>query len=401
MTDEPGISGTEYMIATIDLSGGADTANKTIVAGIPQPNPDGTFNSSRYVVAQAQYEGGSTQLVPTAVGPELPGFEGNVYLPFNDPRHPALEFSITHFSQLYLEETGQVLNAKSVIGVGAFAGSGADGGINEESFHFRPLAVGTATTPTPVPPPPPPPVIVELFQPTILINPHENRHVNTAHYDNIRITVLSSASFDSRQIDPSTVRFGGATPIASFSKIQLHDGLYSTTFVFKGTDVNLPPGFTTATITGKTFSGVQFTGAELVFNRNDSFYSQAAINARDLRLSRFGATVAQESGAATAAQATSASTASAAVAGSADQAAAWTPTSTVRLTPRQAAAARAEARQQAHLATLAAQAFQTSTPITAPGQSTSSSSSAAALAAHDLALQSIAGSSAATGAGAA
>lgn len=398
VTDEPGISGSEYMIATIDLSGGTDTANKTIVAGIPQPNLDKTFSSSRYVVAQADYQGGPTTLVPTQVGPELPGFEGNVYLPFNDPRHPALEFSITHFSQLYLEETGKVLNAQSVIGVGAFGGSGNDGGINEQSFHFQPLPVGTATTPTPVPPvvpPPPPPVIVELFQPTILINPHENRHVNTSHYDNVRVTVLSSASFDATTIDPSTVRFGGAAPIASFSRIQLRDGIPSETFVFKGTDINLPPGFTSATITGKTFSGIVFTGSEVVFNRNDSFYSQSAIRARDLRLSRFGATVAQENGLPALAGGQASQSATAAFTGTTDPNATWVPTQTVRITPRQAAAARLQAR----MATVAAQAFQSATPITAPAQSTSSGS--AALLAHDLALQSMAGSNSTSGAGAA
>src|SRR5262249_55884176 len=114
--------------------------------------------------------------------------------------------------------------------------------------------------------------------------------------DNIRITVLSSWSFDSRQIDPTTVRFGGAAPIASFSRIVLRNGLYSTTFVFKGTDVNLPPGFTVGTITGKTFGGVQFTGAELIFNRADSFYSQQAINQRNARLTAAGITIGRETG---------------------------------------------------------------------------------------------------------
>ncbi len=297
ITDDPGISQTENFNAVIDLSGGTNTATESIFAGIPNTATPGYPNST-YVVAPAAFNAGTAidSAAPVA-GAELKQNEGNIFVPFNDPRHGALEYSITHFSQLYQQITGHALTPTSVISIGASAGSGDDDGINEEIFHFQPVNIGTATTVPPVippPPPPPPPVIVELFQPTILINPHENRHINTAHYDNIRVTVLGSSSFDPTQIDPSTVRFGGAAPIAEFPRIQLHDGIESETFVFKGTDVNLPGGFTVAPITGQTVGGVQFSGAELVFNRNDSFYSQSQIRARDLRLAKIGATVAQE-----------------------------------------------------------------------------------------------------------
>ena len=128
-------------------------------------------------------------------------------MPFNDPRHGAFEFQITHFSTLYHQITGQVLTPTSVIAVGASAGSGDDDGISEQIFHFQPLthhhrddahpAAARAAAADHRP--------IEVFQPTILINPHENRHINTAHYDNIRVTILSSSSFAATEIDPLTV----------------------------------------------------------------------------------------------------------------------------------------------------------------------------------------------------
>ncbi len=386
VVDDPGISETENFNVVIDLSGGTNTATQSIFAGIPNAATPG-YTNSRYVVAPAVFASGDT--IDSAVpqqGAELTQNEGTLFLPFNNPQNGALEFSIPHFAELYQQVTGKVLVGTSQIAIGASAGSGDDE-LSEEVFNFRPLAVGTATTPTPVPPPPPPPVIVELFQPTILINPHENRHVNTAHYDDVRVTVLSSASFDATLIDPTTVTFGGASPIASFHRIQLHDGIPSETFVFKGTDINLPPGLTSATISGKTLTGVLFTGSEIVFNRDDSFYNAAQIRARDARLARFGVTVAQENGT----TATTAATTPAALTGLSDPTAGTAAPVTVRITPRQAALERAQARQQALLSTIAAQSFQpATTPTTAttpPAQS--ASATAAALLAHDLALQSV------------
>ena len=404
VTDDPGISQTENFNAVIDLSGGTNTATESIFAGIPN-NATLGYPNSTYVVAPAAFNAGTAidSAVPVA-GAELRQNEGSVFVPFNDPRHGAFEHSITHFSQLYQQVTGQQLTPNSKISIGASAGSGDDDGISEEIFHFQTFPIGNATTVPPVPPvpppppPPPPPVIVELFQPTILINPHENRHINTAHFTNIRVTVLGSSSFDPTQINPATVRFGGAAPIAWFSKIQLHDGIPSETFVFKGTDVNLPGGFTVAPITGQTYSGVLFSGAEMVFNRNDSFYSPAAIRSRDLRLSRLGLSVAQENAAATLAsgQYTSALATQLTQAGSsgssADLSATPAPT-TVKITARQSALARAETRREALMATVAAKSFQK--PLTNYAVSTPSPT-ASTLLTHDLALQSLTGGTAQT-----
>ena len=236
----PSISGNDTFYALLDLSGGTNTANETVFAGIPDQFGGITgYPNASYVVAPAVFSGGTVVVgnaVPEA-GAELTANEGTIYRPLDDPRHGALELSITHFSQLYQQITGHALTTSSVIDLGAYAGSTTDDGVGKESFHFQPLTLGNATSP----PPPPVVVPVEVFQPTILINPHENRHINTAHYDNVRVTVLSSSSFDSQQINPYSVTLDGARPSAWFSKIQLHDGFYSTTFVFKGTDINLPP----------------------------------------------------------------------------------------------------------------------------------------------------------------
>jgi hypothetical protein len=388
--DDPAISLTENFNAVIDLSGGTNTATQSIFAGIPNSATPGYTNST-YVVAPAVFTAGTiiNSAIPQA-GAELTGNEGNLYMPFNDPRHGALEYSITHFSTLYFQVTGKVLSPTSVISIGASAGSGDDDGISEEIFHFQPLTIINATTPTPTPPPPP--TIIEVFQPTILINPHENRHINTAHYTNIRVTVLSSSSFAATQINPSTVTLNGAPPISWFPRMVLGTGFVSETFVFKGTDVNLPPGFTVATIQGQTFSGQTFTSSQIIFNRNDSFYSAAQIASRDRRLARLGIPVAQESG-------TTAAVASAMTPAAATPAALSVPipldttvgsTNTVKLTPRQQYQANAAARKAALYSTVAASSFQGSGTTSS---SSSSTSSQAALLAHDLALQSLVGGS--------
>lgn len=406
VADNPGISGQEYMGAFIDFSNGANPGAQTVYAGIPPVLSPTDFANSTYTVAQAVYQGGQPVAAP---GGQLPQYEGNVYVPSNDPRHGALEFSIDHFSQLYQQETGHALTPQSVISIGATAGSGADGGISEEFFHAQPLTIANATTPVSPPPPPPPPPVVCVASPPVLINPHENRHVNTAHQTLVRVTVLSSSGFDATQINPSTVNFGGAAPIAEFPRIQLHDGLPSETFVFKGTDINLPPGLIEAPITGKLNNGQAFSSGELIFNRNDSFYSQARINARDARLARIGATVAQEqaNAAALAAQRQAAFQAVTAqqlagndvlasqlaaevTAGSNASTASATPafaTNTVRITPRQERLAGAFARRASMVSGTVAPSFRVHSAHSA--HAPSSTRIGSSLLAHDLALQSI------------
>ncbi|HEY2158096.1 MAG TPA: hypothetical protein VGH33_20880, partial [Isosphaeraceae bacterium] len=149
--DDPAISQTENFNTVIDLSGGTNPATQSIFAGIPNAATPG-YTSSTYVVAPAVFTAGTAinSAIPQA-GAELKGNEGNIFMPFNDPRHGALEFQITHFSTLYNQITGKVLSPTSVISVGASAGSGDDDGISEEIFHFQPLSVIQATTPIPPP----------------------------------------------------------------------------------------------------------------------------------------------------------------------------------------------------------------------------------------------------------
>ena len=115
------------------------------------------------------------------------------------------------------------------------------------------------------------------MSPPVLINPHGNRHINTAHATNIRVSILGSSGFDATQIDPATVRLGGATPISSFNRRVNRDEFEDSTFVFRGNDIELPPGIINAEVTGSTRDGQTFATSTRVFNRDPSFYSQGAV----------------------------------------------------------------------------------------------------------------------------
>ena len=249
--DFPDFGGSEYMGAFLDLTG---TNQPTVVAGYSVNDPR---SPKQYQVAQANVNSISD------FGTELPAFEGNVYK-VNSPAHPNLEFSIAHFSQLYTQETGKTLTAGTNIGVGAFAGSASDL-FNEAFFPEATVNVGQATVP--VPPTPPP------ASPPVIINYHENKHVNTAHDTLVRAYVLGSSGFNVTQIIPSTVTLGGAHPISVIDRFVNDDEWPDATFIFRGTDINLPPGFTEATLAGSLTNGTTFSSSVQVFNRNGSFYT--------------------------------------------------------------------------------------------------------------------------------
>ena len=111
----------------------------------------------------------------------------------------------------------------------------------------------------------------------ILINPHQHRHINTAHPTDIRVNVFGTSGFNVKQIIPSTVTLGGAHPIFAFTRHINRDQFLDETFVFRGTDVNLPPGITQATVTGSLTTGQTFSSSTQVFNRNLSFYQTAKV----------------------------------------------------------------------------------------------------------------------------
>ena len=207
----------------------------------------------------------------------------------NDPARPSFEFQVTNFSQLYLQETGQALQTDSVIRVGGFGVSIDDDGISEAFFPSQAANFGVVPPPPPVCPPPPipsPPAVV--LRPPVFVNPHAGHHVNTAHPTDVRVSVLGSANFDPNLIIPASVRLGGAAPISTFPRDINHDNIPDRTFIFRGSDINLPPGKTRAIVTGALTDGTFFRSGEPIFNRNDSFYTDAQIAARDARQTRQG-----------------------------------------------------------------------------------------------------------------
>jgi hypothetical protein len=266
----PGLQGSDTMGISLDLN---NNGTPDVFAGIAG-DPNGL---KTYQVAQAS--GNPSQLF----GATLPQFTGNAHLQ-NDSQHGAFEFEITHFSQLFQLETGTPLTAQSIIRVGGFAGSANDTGIGEADFVAQPVNLGLGPVITP-------PMVCPPQTPMIYVNVHENNHINTAHPELIRVTILGNSGFDVNKIEPNTVSLGGASPIAHFFRDANHDGFLDETFVFRGTDIKLPPGFTQATVTGKIDNGPNgaaepFTSSVPVFNRDASFYRQAALSAASARRTR-------------------------------------------------------------------------------------------------------------------
>ena len=280
--DPPDMGGTKTYGIFLQLNDPTGFNVPDVVAGFPQTLPaNGT--AKPYEVAKFSGIPGGDMFDPNNVFPQ---YTGNYYLA-NDPNHPNFELQIDHFSQLYQQITGQLLTPASQIGLGAFGSNNQDTGISDEFFPAQPVTVSQATVPLPPPPvPPPPPPPPTPVSPTVFVNVHEDNHVNTAHPTAIRVNVLGSSGFDPTTIIPSTVRFGdpatisttGATPILNFERNVNHDEFPDETFVFNGLSVSLPPGITDAVITGETTSGVFFNSEVKVFNRDYSYYTQAAAN---------------------------------------------------------------------------------------------------------------------------
>ncbi len=270
-----------------------------IAAGFPIQNPTGS-TSKPYEVARAIFPAGGTQLPNFDQNNVLPQYTGNYYLA-NDPNHPNFELQISHFSQLYQQTTGLPFTPQSPVSLGAFGSTLQNGGISDEIFPPQAVNFPQATVPLPpppvppVPPPPPPPPVIQECAPTILVNPHLNYHVNTAHNGAIRVSVLGSSGFDPTTIVPSSVRFGnpatiatnGASPILNFENNVNRDQFPDETFVFNGLNVVLPPGITNAEITGTTTSGQNFASTVRVFNRDASYYPQTAINQQQAAFAKY------------------------------------------------------------------------------------------------------------------
>jgi hypothetical protein len=195
--DIPDLLAGERMAAFLDLT---NDGIPDIVAGFPEDlSPTNPPAAKPFRVAEALP--GPPGSVP-GFGMTLPQYTGAVYL-VNDPAHPNLEFNIRNFAGLYLAETGQTLNPNSQISVGAFAGSITDGSYSDAVINLKSFEINEVLRPKDCPP----------LEPPILVNPHEYRHINTAHPSDVRVYIFGTAGFKVRDIIPSTVRLGGASPI--------------------------------------------------------------------------------------------------------------------------------------------------------------------------------------------
>jgi hypothetical protein len=258
------LGGSETMGAFLSLT---PDGLPTVVAGVGNE----TGGSKFYQVAEAVVN----PMMPNAIpgfGTTLPQNTGNVYL-VNDPAHPNFEFAINHFSQLFTTETGHILTPDTTFKVGAFGNSNDDDGISEAFFPGQPVRFGDLIAPPPCPPQSPP----------ILINPHSHRHINTAHQTLIRVNIFGTSGFDVTKIEPNTVRLGGASPVFNFTRNINRDEWPDATFVFRGTDVNLPPGVVEAEVTGQLSDGSTFESSEEVFNRAPVSYSSAQLSVAGAR----------------------------------------------------------------------------------------------------------------------
>ncbi|HEX8200967.1 MAG TPA: hypothetical protein VF590_10795, partial [Isosphaeraceae bacterium] len=277
------LGGSETMGSFLDL----DNDNvPDIVAGIS--NEEGQpklYQVSRAVVNPA---------LPPTIGPgfgePLPFNTGRAFLA-NDPNRPSFEFDIENFSQLYLAETGRALNPADptqAFRVGAFGNSANDDGISEAFFPAQPVNLTAVTVPVPPPPmcpPPPPPPPCPPVSPPIKVNPHEGTHIDTVHQGTrIRAYVFGTSGFDVTQIIPQSVRLGGAAPVNTLIKRTNTDAFPDATFTFNGRDVTLPPGRTSATLTGTLRDGTTFSSTVQVFNRDESFYSPAQVAQQEARI---------------------------------------------------------------------------------------------------------------------
>ena len=217
---------------------------------------------NKYQVAEAGTASSGT--TPEIFGTPLPQYDGERLQGSTRRRTRTSSSRIAHFSQLYLTETGKTLTADSTIGIGAFAGSSR----RTEPARLPPRAVVHARRRHRADVPP--------LSPPVIINPHWDRHINTACMTGIRVTVLGSSGFNVQDIDPASVTLGGAPGLLVVRFINA-DPWLDATFVFRGPQVTLPAGLTEATVTGNLTDGTSFSSSVKVFNTNDSFFSPASV----------------------------------------------------------------------------------------------------------------------------
>jgi hypothetical protein len=269
--DPPDLDGTETMGVFLDLN---NDSVPDIIAGKDQADPR---SPKLYQVAVAIPN--SNPGARPAFGAPLPANTGNVYL-VNQPNHPNFEFTINRFTDLFRAfNNGAAPTPESVLKIGAFAGSLQDGSTSETFINLKPTPFGPTVLPNPCPP----------VEPPIQINPHQHRHVNTAHPSDVRVSVFGSAGFDVDDIVPESLRLGGAAPIFDLPARQINRDKYpDKTFVFRGSDIDLPPGVVDAVLTGRLEDGTEFASTYEIFNRTSESYPPAALRLQEQRREQLG-----------------------------------------------------------------------------------------------------------------
>lgn len=257
--DYEAIGGTETMLIYANLNPDQDDI-PDIVAGVDAMRDSTTRKSYQVALFNVNADPNNPGRSVSPFGTFLPQNTGGVYFG-SDPSAPNFEFTINRFSELYQQVTGRALTFPANITIGGFAGSSEDGGISEA--FIPPLSV---TLPQiPIGPECPP------QSPQVLINPHSRQHINTFHDTRIRVNILGTSGFDVSQIDPSTVRLGGAAPVYDRVERTNSDQWPDRLFVFNGLDVDLPRGPQDAVVTGRLYDGTKFESAARVYNQPGFF----------------------------------------------------------------------------------------------------------------------------------
>jgi hypothetical protein len=254
------LGGTETMTVTFDFTG---DRVPDVVAGISSdPGVQKLF-----LVADAIPNPIDPVGLDPSYGTPLQRFTGFAFLDDTDPSRGAFEFQIRDFSQLYQLKSGQPFNRDTVFNVGLFSRAANDAAGEDFKPADTPVRLGL----DPIPDCPP-------LSPPVQINPHASRHVNTAHPNYVRVTVFGTSGFRVRNIDPGSVRFAGAQPLFRFIRRVNADNFPDQTFVFDGSQLDLPPGRPFAAITGlyddpATGQQVPFSSGHRVFVRTRESFS--------------------------------------------------------------------------------------------------------------------------------
>ena len=146
--DPPDMQGSKYMGVFLDFTG---SGTPQVVAGYSLVSPVAATPTNPQPPNPYQVAIANPADLPD-FGTSLPQYTGTVFLQ-NSTTTPNLEFTITHFSQLYQAETGKTLTSTSNIYVGGQAGSDLPNGISDAFLPEQVVNIGAATQPTPTPTP--------------------------------------------------------------------------------------------------------------------------------------------------------------------------------------------------------------------------------------------------------